>query len=302
MSKRTRQAVVATTAPVDDLQSIKGVGPTIVRRLHEAGVGSYNEITELNPARLAELLGDVAGVSATRIAQQDWIGQARRLADRSAEPCQLEDDDPDAQPRYVTFHVELLVGPDDAIRRTQVRHHESGMADSWAGWEPDQLVEFLHERAAANQREPLEQALVLPPSPIRVESLGPTDRSARANFTLDNQPAAVQFTLVIDPVDGLDDASVDFTAGVVARAVGSVARRPVSATAGSTTIASPMTVELSGPPLPPGLYFLEADVAVYVAGHGPDEEPLCQRRVPGELIHVSKASSALAPAVARTTA
>ena len=299
MSKRTRPGAAGTTHLSDDLQRINGIGPTVAQRLEEAGVASYTDLAALTPARIADLLADVAGTSATRIAKQDWVGQACCLADGNTEPSHSGDHDPEGHQRYVTFHVELLVGPDDTIRRTHVRHYQSDVAESWAGWDPNQLVEFLHQHASINDSAPVESAVVLPPSPIRVESLGPDNRGPRANFALDSEPAAIQLTLVVDSIEGLDTDTVDFTAGVVARTVGSLARHAVGTTAGSTAISTPMAVRLTGPPLSPGLYFLEADVAVYVADHAPDDEPLCRRRVPGALIHVSHASAARAPVLGR---
>ena len=287
MSKRTR--------PSDDLQSINGIGPTVARRLHKSDVVTYSDLAALTPAGIAELLTDVAGVSAARIAKQDWIGQARRLVGGPTQASHLGEHRPERHQRHVTFHVELVVGPDDGIRRTHVHHQQSDITDTWAGWQPEQLIAFLHHRASIDEPATVEPGPVLAPSPIRVESLGPNDRGPRTNFTSDDEPTAIQFTLLVDPVEGLDAAAVDFTAGVVARTVGGVARHPVDVTAGSVAISTPISVELTGPPLPPGLHFLEADIALYVADHAPDDEPLCRRRVPGALIHVSKASPAVAP-------
>ena len=49
----------------------------------------------------------------------------------------------------------------------------------------------------------------------------------------------------------------------------------------------PLSVELTGPPLPRGLYRIEATVRIYPAGHAPESQPLESLRVSGSVIQVS---------------
>ena len=49
----------------------------------------------------------------------------------------------------------------------------------------------------------------------------------------------------------------------------------------------PFSVDLPGPPLPGGLYRLEASLLVYPANHLPDSPPLQGRRASGALIQVA---------------
>ncbi len=60
----------------DDMQKIAGIGPALATRLAEAGVSRYRDLASFTQERL----GAVVHVSPERIAGQDWIGQARRLA------------------------------------------------------------------------------------------------------------------------------------------------------------------------------------------------------------------------------
>lgn len=64
----------------DDLERISGIGPAIARRLESAGISTYGKLAESTPAALSSLLAGIGGTSAGRIAESDWIGQARRLA------------------------------------------------------------------------------------------------------------------------------------------------------------------------------------------------------------------------------
>jgi predicted flap endonuclease-1-like 5' DNA nuclease len=67
---------VRSNPPADDLQQITGIGPALALRLAKAGVTTYRDLAVLPPERIAELLADVNGLSAERIASQDWTGQA----------------------------------------------------------------------------------------------------------------------------------------------------------------------------------------------------------------------------------
>ncbi|MGH6861638.1 MAG: 5' DNA nuclease [Phyllobacterium sp.] len=74
-----RAARAAGTADKDDLKRISGVGPKLEQVLNAMGIGSYAQIaawTEQDIAQVEERL-KFGG----RISRDDWLGQARRLAD-----------------------------------------------------------------------------------------------------------------------------------------------------------------------------------------------------------------------------
>ena len=68
---------------MDDFKLITGIGPAIERRLHEVGITTFAQLAALSPDGLATLMDNVAGVSAERIAKQDWTGRAEALASTS---------------------------------------------------------------------------------------------------------------------------------------------------------------------------------------------------------------------------
>lgn len=62
----------------DDLIIIKGIGPVIGRKLNEAGIYTFRQLSELTPADLRRIVGDVI----QRLAdEEDILNQARQLAD-----------------------------------------------------------------------------------------------------------------------------------------------------------------------------------------------------------------------------
>ena len=124
----------------DDFQQIQGIGAAIDRRLHDAGILTYQDLAALTPEQIAASLAGVAGLSPARIASQDWVGQASRLAGPAAPTLPSEPDQ-----RYASFHVELLLDVDDSVRRTKVHHHQSGTDEAWAGWDEDRLLALLRD-------------------------------------------------------------------------------------------------------------------------------------------------------------
>ena len=64
----------------DNLKLIKGIGPEIEKRLHEAGILSYQQLGKLRPSKLEAILGS----SIKRLADEvEILEQARELARKS---------------------------------------------------------------------------------------------------------------------------------------------------------------------------------------------------------------------------
>lgn len=73
----------ATTAQGDDdLTNIRGIGPHYAQALHAIGVTRFDQLAHETPEALAERLAAHATISAQRIREYDWIGQAARKAQR----------------------------------------------------------------------------------------------------------------------------------------------------------------------------------------------------------------------------
>lgn len=126
----------------DDFKLIKGIGPALGVRLHEAGILTYRQLASLTPDVLASR---VHGLSAKQIALQDWMGQARKLASKKSPPKSARKVvlKKAVHQHYENFTLEFLVDQKHTVRRTRVAHIQSGDADTWAGWEARQLVDFL---------------------------------------------------------------------------------------------------------------------------------------------------------------
>jgi predicted flap endonuclease-1-like 5' DNA nuclease len=64
----------------DDFTTINGIGPRFAEALHAIGISRFAELAEQDPDDLANRLAAHATVRASRIRDNDWIGQERSLA------------------------------------------------------------------------------------------------------------------------------------------------------------------------------------------------------------------------------
>ncbi|MDO5648150.1 hypothetical protein [Paracoccus sp. (in: a-proteobacteria)] len=72
--------VMAQTTP-DDLTQIKGIGPKLGQALHGIGITRFAQIAAWDDARIDAVATEI-GRGAARIRGDDWVGQARSLADQ----------------------------------------------------------------------------------------------------------------------------------------------------------------------------------------------------------------------------
>jgi predicted flap endonuclease-1-like 5' DNA nuclease len=64
----------------DNLRVITGIGPKLETQLHEAGITTFAQLAALDDAGIDELESRLGGIPG-RIRRDDWIGQARQLAE-----------------------------------------------------------------------------------------------------------------------------------------------------------------------------------------------------------------------------
>jgi len=167
----------------DDFTQISGIGKILDRRLHEAGVNSYADLAALNPEGIASLLAEPAAVRPGRIADEDWTGQAARLAAETAETAEDQpgaageeagDDIPAtaqgvsggspeasaaadaADPRYQSFVVRILLHESNGrIASTTVQHVGSGTERRWPGLDKTALLGFISSYLPPGAGDPL---------------------------------------------------------------------------------------------------------------------------------------------------
>ncbi len=74
-----KAATAKPAAQNDDLKKITGIGPAFEKKLNEAGINSYQDILDLTDDRIEALAEQIKGVSAEKIKNDDWKGQAEKL-------------------------------------------------------------------------------------------------------------------------------------------------------------------------------------------------------------------------------
>jgi hypothetical protein len=277
----------------DDLQLIGGIGKSVESRLRRAGVRTFGDLAARSPEELAAILDGVPRMSAERIAQQDWIGQARERAGTTDQPGgDAADDDGNGQ-HYQNFTVELLTDHGD-VRRTRVWHVQSGDQRQWTGLATDELIDYVVARAGiapdagrlADAAEPAGDVGTIPaaehrppagpaqasPIGLRVREL---DVVAPVPDLAGTVPAATPFQLrlgvdleSVPRASPAGDRPFQLSAIVQVRRIGGATVQLSEATA---EVAAPgrTTIELSSPGLPEGFYRLDAAVSLL----GPDGRP-----------------------------
>lgn len=81
--RRPEGLLTAPAGAPDDLTAIRGVGPKIKSTLNALGIYHFRQIAALTPDEVRWLAGEL-GAFPGRIARENWIGQARALAQADA--------------------------------------------------------------------------------------------------------------------------------------------------------------------------------------------------------------------------
>jgi hypothetical protein len=333
MPQRARPASNSRGQPGDDFRKINRITLTVQRRLHDSGILTYQDLAERTPRQLADVAK--APYTAERIAKEDWVGQAQRLASPS-----LESSDLGQGQGHASFTLELLLGSDNSVRHTRVLHVETSKSDKWAGWDLDRLLTFLSEGGASfppapepaaatdvqappapapaeppatapeeapaavpsratRQLPPTTRSTTLPPSFLRVEELIPIRGGQRIQEIRPDEATSVRLRLSTSPTDQPDAGTFDLVVEFAARPWDGDERVLLGTERRTLRAGSALSVDLTGgPSLPSGLYRLLVAISVHAAGHAAEATPLYTERAAGDVILVGDPSNQGAPPVA----
>jgi len=80
----------------DNLREIKGIGPAIEKTLNELGIFRYAQVAQMTRYDIERIANRLKGFQ-SRIEREDWIGQARELAEARLEAANEDDRSVDGQ-------------------------------------------------------------------------------------------------------------------------------------------------------------------------------------------------------------
>jgi hypothetical protein len=181
--------------------------------------------------------------------------------------------------RVSSFVVEVVVDEQADVRRMSVLHVEDNEQESWRGWEPERVVDFMARRAHLSEG-PVSPGKTAPPTAeLAAPRLG--DLEGKAYLTADVpsglcEGMAFDVRVTLDPGPPPREGDlIDYVAVVLAKSLGQPVRHQVGESRGQ--LASTGSIRLSVPVVAPrrGLYRLEAGVLLSggssrrsVAAHG----------------------------------
>lgn len=144
-------ANVSPAAREDDLERIRGIGPKVAARLREAGLTTFTEVAHRSPAELAAAAHS-ANISADRVADEDWVGQAAKLAVARHEPIGSEAARPGAAPNEPrarhSFMLTLTTGiASHKVLNCHIEHHQTHDQRDLVGLGIEELASFIEDKA-----------------------------------------------------------------------------------------------------------------------------------------------------------
>jgi hypothetical protein len=165
--------------------------------------------------------------------------------------------------RVSSFVVEVVVDEQADVRRMSVLHVEDNEQESWRGWEPERVIDFLVRRARLSPR-PASTDVAVCERARPVPRLG--DLEEKAYLTADVpsglcEGMAFDVRVTLDPgTPPREGDRIDYVAVVLAKSLGQPVRQQVGESRGQ--LAGTGTMRLSVPVVAPrrGLYRLEAGV------------------------------------------
>jgi hypothetical protein len=283
----------ASEQPADELRAVRGIGRETARRLHDAGVRTFTDLSRHSPREIATK----ARVPLPRVEREDWIGQARELAERSsrtgAEGPETAIDEAEHRESFV---LRLTLDDDNKVIRTLVTHVRSKReAPPWAGWNTFQLLEFLSEycdlgeeaaatpmggttvsAASVSESEPAQlavaavgkpqPALLTPqlPSDLRLAEFAVVSAAPRASqrSLKAGEPFIVRLAFDLPDAKAWGRAPLAYTVRISARTLGESRRRTetVGEDAGPLGRTGRAVLEVRSTGLPSGTYRLEGSL------------------------------------------
>jgi hypothetical protein len=300
-SKRSRHSESMTLLGADHLRSINGIGPAVETHLNDAGIRTFAQLAAMSPYEIADVVASIAGLSAKRIMELDWIGQARERA-QALSVQNEESSGLTGGQRQEIFTVHLVLSENNDVHHTRVEHVRSGEKELWAGWQAERLTKFVAEQTSLRLK-PVDQALIaataaeLEPMPLappgHASNLQLRDLAVLVAGT-DIRRASFGYGETFDVCLALDLSetaisgarSFDYAAAVFAKKLDGGPRQAMAETTGTIVQADEATLHVPNLALPRGIYRLEATLTLTLAPEATGMRPEVNAWMEGGLLQI----------------
>lgn len=128
---------------LSSFRELKGIGPASEARLHEAGVFTWEALSEV--VEILSRLGAGTGETLRELAEQI---EDRRSAAGAASPRRTDGE------RREAFVIRIAVTADGRPVRSSLTHVRTQTEQPLAGWAPGELIRLLEEQAGLSGAEP----------------------------------------------------------------------------------------------------------------------------------------------------
>ena len=240
---------------VDDLKLINGIGPAVERRLHGVGIFTFAQLAALSPADIAAAVADLAGLSAERIIKQDWIGQARKLAEGSkpTEPQQAEETE-----------TASSVVPEPEPPSVTVEELEPALP---AAPEPEPIAPTLTSPGTKEAEITLPVASITGLGGVvrilKMEVVSVNDNVLQ-NFARHDQPYTVRLSLKLTGFVLPIDIQFNYKAYIFCKNLESHSRKLASEASGTFTFNDNITIDVKRTEFPGGANLLQALITLWL--------------------------------------
>jgi hypothetical protein len=306
----------------DDFTQIKGIGSAIQIRLYSANILTFSQLGAFSPEKIA---ASVPGLSAKRIARENWIRQARNLAKKAHYPKTINNKPiNERRQHYATFTIELLLVGNNNVRRTRVTDVYTKTEERWDGWSEQRLLSFIKKYAglsipmptpvivpksmssiessssintSAPIQSPKTENDVIVHNPILTDSLsgtlriielrtGPLVSGLPNHLTQVNEAFDVRLILDLAKINVMPPNYVDYTATIWAKKLGTGARQLIGERSGIFTSFEQSTLVVQCTIPFPGTFRLEATVIITLESCHISPLPALRAWAEGSLLHV----------------
>ncbi len=294
MTKNGSQATEISLTQKDDFTLIHGIGPGIEKRLHAAGILTYAQLATMTPDQVISALGNMIGLTKTRVIDQEWIENARELA-ASAVPD--EPTDRMGRQHYATFTVELLLDGENNVRRTRAVYIQADKEETWASWDEARLMAFFTQHGELNFAQieaPLPETLEASPvseptglhgSPrLDKAHVTPLQTGRPGRILARNQPFEINLAVDLADLVMPAEANIGYAAQVFAKTLGVGSRQKIGETRGELSSAEMIEMKVDNQGLSEGTYRIDIDLALSQLPLEPAGQPEIEVLLDGGLL------------------